>query len=251
MEHRLPSSSSSQVQSSVPPSIPPTLNDSKPQKKRRRPALACEQCRKRKIRCDRNVPCHHCIKSKIPDCSYAPTHIPASWAKKATGGGRQQVAPDVVPSFIRDQQESQPQPQPQPRDSTEDSVDSQPRDLSVSEFIVANAPLYQPVPAFTASRASSVPDNASGASRDVDWVISRVHYLEEKLAQVVNLSDDPPGFTSPTTHSTAAITATVSKTRYFGRSHWMNYASMVSASTRNVSFSKFPAANRARSSRYR
>ncbi|KAK0391274.1 hypothetical protein NLU13_0775 [Sarocladium strictum] len=51
------------------PETPPTA------KKRRRPALACTQCRRRKIRCDQNTPCNNCIKSGIPDCTIPPNHI--------------------------------------------------------------------------------------------------------------------------------------------------------------------------------
>lgn len=40
-------------------------------RKRRRPALACEQCRRRKVRCDREMPCGPCIKSHPSlDCAY-------------------------------------------------------------------------------------------------------------------------------------------------------------------------------------
>ncbi|RAH82259.1 hypothetical protein BO86DRAFT_361575 [Aspergillus japonicus CBS 114.51] len=44
--------------------------DSEP-RKRRRPAKSCEQCRQRKVRCDRNVPCGPCRRSRSSvDCSY-------------------------------------------------------------------------------------------------------------------------------------------------------------------------------------
>ncbi|OJK01510.1 hypothetical protein ASPACDRAFT_2061, partial [Aspergillus aculeatus ATCC 16872] len=40
-------------------------------RKRRRPAKSCEQCRQRKVRCDRNVPCGPCRRSRSSvDCSY-------------------------------------------------------------------------------------------------------------------------------------------------------------------------------------
>lgn len=40
-------------------------------RKRRRPALSCEQCRRRKVRCDREMPCGPCTKSHDPlDCEY-------------------------------------------------------------------------------------------------------------------------------------------------------------------------------------
>lgn len=37
--------------------------------RRRRPALSCLECRRRKIKCDRNDPCAHCVVSKI-SCTY-------------------------------------------------------------------------------------------------------------------------------------------------------------------------------------
>lgn len=40
-------------------------------RKRRRPALACEQCRRRKVRCDRGMPCGPCSKTNDASaCSY-------------------------------------------------------------------------------------------------------------------------------------------------------------------------------------
>ena len=39
--------------------------------RRRRPALSCIECRRRKVRCDRANPCRHCIAAKIA-CSYKP-----------------------------------------------------------------------------------------------------------------------------------------------------------------------------------
>lgn len=52
--------------------------DAGPPKKRRRPALACVQCRRRKIRCDQQKPCNNCTKSRITDCTFPETHQPGS-----------------------------------------------------------------------------------------------------------------------------------------------------------------------------
>ncbi|KAI1772968.1 hypothetical protein F4818DRAFT_129603 [Hypoxylon cercidicola] len=38
-------------------------------RKRRRPALSCLECRRRKIKCDRNQPCAHCVSSRS-QCSF-------------------------------------------------------------------------------------------------------------------------------------------------------------------------------------
>ena len=39
-------------------------------RRRRRPALSCQQCRRRKIKCDRTDPCNHCI-SASSSCTYS------------------------------------------------------------------------------------------------------------------------------------------------------------------------------------
>ncbi len=41
-----------------------------PPHRRRRPALACAQCRRRKIKCDQNKPCNQCQRSKNTICTY-------------------------------------------------------------------------------------------------------------------------------------------------------------------------------------
>ena len=38
-------------------------------RRRRRPALSCLECRRRKIKCDRNDPCAHCVSAKT-QCTY-------------------------------------------------------------------------------------------------------------------------------------------------------------------------------------
>ncbi|KAL2835316.1 hypothetical protein BJY01DRAFT_223884 [Aspergillus pseudoustus] len=41
---------------------------------RRRPPLACEQCRRRKIGCDRKSPCSNCVRSRRSSCTYVPVN---------------------------------------------------------------------------------------------------------------------------------------------------------------------------------
>ncbi|KAJ6780976.1 hypothetical protein PWT90_05401 [Aphanocladium album] len=53
-------------------------------KKRRRPPLSCEQCRRRKIKCDRAEPCNHCVRSRTESCTYVPTQNPKSRTRRAT-----------------------------------------------------------------------------------------------------------------------------------------------------------------------
>ncbi|KAM5386873.1 hypothetical protein ACJZ2D_000166 [Fusarium nematophilum] len=176
----------------------------KPEKKRRRPALSCEQCRRRKIRCDRGLPCVNCVKSKISPCTYAPTHIPASRAKKAAashgldGGG----GADHVPA------RSAPVIEPM-RQSPADKL----------------PPTRRP----SSSVPSSTVGSNSGAST-IDALTARVRELEEKLAQSHITHPAEGRLIEPESEEEAApMKGTVSKTRFFGQSHWMNGADMFPA----------------------
>ncbi|EEU48730.1 uncharacterized protein NECHADRAFT_90271 [Fusarium vanettenii 77-13-4] len=47
------------------------LNFPRPKRRRRRPAKSCEQCRRRKIRCDLGQPCNGCVRARVSmECSY-------------------------------------------------------------------------------------------------------------------------------------------------------------------------------------
>lgn len=46
--------------------------------RRRRPALSCTICRRRKLKCDRSLPCGQCVKSKTTDqCVYSGPQVAA------------------------------------------------------------------------------------------------------------------------------------------------------------------------------
>jgi hypothetical protein len=47
-------------------------------RKRRRPALSCAECRRRKVKCDRNNPCGPCTSYKSPTCTFISTHASKS-----------------------------------------------------------------------------------------------------------------------------------------------------------------------------
>lgn len=51
--------------------------DSMEARKRRRPALACAECRRQKVKCDRKVPCSHCTRYKSATCTYVPNPAPS------------------------------------------------------------------------------------------------------------------------------------------------------------------------------
>ncbi|KAM3515918.1 hypothetical protein MY11210_000458 [Beauveria gryllotalpidicola] len=87
------------VQQTEPPPPPPPASTAATTtttttKKRRRPPLSCEQCRRRKIKCDRSLPCNHCSKSGgAVSCTYAPAHTPKSRSKKPARAAAAAAAP--------------------------------------------------------------------------------------------------------------------------------------------------------------
>ncbi|KAL7419209.1 hypothetical protein Q5752_006046 [Cryptotrichosporon argae] len=48
------------------PAPAPATADGEPRRKKRRQALACAECSKRKQRCNREVPCNHCVSRNVP-----------------------------------------------------------------------------------------------------------------------------------------------------------------------------------------
>jgi len=55
------------------PELPTTMADKIPKPRRQRAILSCNDCRRRKLRCDRLDPCNRCIKGGIADsCAYGP-----------------------------------------------------------------------------------------------------------------------------------------------------------------------------------
>ncbi|ETS06666.1 C6 zinc finger protein [Trichoderma reesei RUT C-30] len=141
-----------------PPSHPPNM----PEKKRRRPPLSCEQCRRRKVRCDRTQPCNKCVESNAPSCTISHSDLP-------------------------------------PRTS----IDS----TSASSKLVSSNP---------GSLSSS-------SSPNVDWLVARVQQLEEKLAKALRINDAPDGQKrlQSTPETAEPAEGFVSKSRYFGHSHWL------------------------------
>ncbi|KAK5996985.1 Transcription factor lepE-like protein [Cladobotryum mycophilum] len=194
------------------------------EKKRRRPPLACEQCRKRKIRCDRNVPCGHCIRANIPSCTYAPVHIPAWRAKKV-------VDPLVAANWAATSPNS-PTVDEKASSSAGTGIGMgmgrsiRPAGTELQHTSEADsAPVLPAATTSPPSRLSSNPASSSGAS-NVDWLVARVQELEEKLARVVLINDCQDGIANKgrveSQEMIAPTQGLVAKSRYFGQSHWMH-----------------------------
>ncbi|KAK6211196.1 fungal specific transcription factor [Colletotrichum tabaci] len=229
-------------------------------KKRRRPALACEQCRRRKVRCDRNLPCSTCVRSKHALCTYA-SHTKSAPRKSPEHGAEGPVdsmalalgcpAP-ILPAF-------QPLPSPPRRSGASSAAARTQADhrsrIRLDETPEEN-PLFVPTPSsgehsgpadfgtwqpvngpwapvtVTASiRAdtASTPGSCPGSSSTVNSLMERVKQLEQQLSDLTVRNKGGGDVAAPECVSVPReglkySRGCVSKTRYFGQSHWMNAA---------------------------
>ncbi|OJJ45872.1 hypothetical protein ASPZODRAFT_133744 [Penicilliopsis zonata CBS 506.65] len=63
-------------------------------RRRPRPPLSCAECRRRKLRCDRELPCDQCTKGlRVDRCFYQDPHRPPK--RSATDAGLDQLAPEL------------------------------------------------------------------------------------------------------------------------------------------------------------
>ncbi|KAM3066363.1 hypothetical protein ACMFMG_003128 [Clarireedia jacksonii] len=171
-------------------------------RKRRRPALSCVQCRRRKIKCDRNMPCGQCTSSKTSACLYASDPPPTS--KKPRSDGQFPATPSSIG------QES-----PVNTSSVAHAVDN--NDATARPIWGERQPLVEEATPIRGQPAtySQYPDRSDQPT--VQALLERVHKLERMLSQ----SDHVNPSLLPLV-KTPGLRGAISKTRYFGLSHWVN-----------------------------
>ncbi|KAI1276897.1 hypothetical protein F5Y07DRAFT_124374 [Xylaria sp. FL0933] len=179
----------------------------KTDQRRRRPALACVSCRKSKIRCDRQHPCGACTRSRHKSCVFEPLRRPSpriSGAASATAdppGTAEATRPGVVHPVT-------------PASSTPTAHYDQDHVSPLRE---------------AGSTTPALP------LLDANAVVTRLFQLERRL-EASTAAREPPekndqrnsrfegqvidSYLATDIHTMSR--GVVSKTRYFGQSHWMN-----------------------------
>ena len=82
---------------------PNSHDEPAPKRRRRRPALSCEQCRRRKMKCDRGDPCIQCVQARNRECTYS-NSSPASTATITSLDTQPHIA--TAARFFADEQSS-------------------------------------------------------------------------------------------------------------------------------------------------
>ncbi|KAF2811945.1 uncharacterized protein BDZ99DRAFT_384297 [Mytilinidion resinicola] len=184
---------------------------SEPERRRRRPAVSCSVCRKRKIRCNREFPCSNCVRSKNDTCVYddnPPLRRRLSHgATNFTTLGGPQGAMNVC------------------------------RELP---HINANHDASE-----TNSTSASTPASQLSAS-DIESMKREIRRLEDEVSQLMQSAAHSPALTSDIETMASSISGTFNiqhekrlfgqahvsqrsvmhKSRLFGQSHWINSAAL-------------------------
>lgn len=155
-------------------------------KRRKRLSLVCENCKRKKIRCDKGQPCTQCIKAKITDsCSYSTTLAP--------NGDAHGLAP--VPAYVVsakrpitfDTKSEQPTPtQPQP---------SQPTQPQKSPPIPSFRPPPVPAPAANPTGYPRPDENVTISKRELELLKTRLLQIEGTI-QASPPAPSPPKYPS-------------------------------------------------------
>lgn len=189
-----------------------------PPRKRRRPALSCVQCRRRKIKCDRNTPCNNCMQSKkAATCCYNPVEA---------------LSPTTVSSRERTTNAPTAQSASSSRGTSDHTIDS--LDPRETDFSRTNFPSSRivPFPENTQhGRDSKEPESTVLASYSdtagVQELRNRVHELEQRLSNSSGEQLPDSGVAHPAPQTVMGAHGNMSKTRFFGEGHWMNSCKQV------------------------
>ncbi|KAL4939171.1 hypothetical protein BDV06DRAFT_214495 [Aspergillus oleicola] len=192
-----------------------------PERRRRRPAVSCALCRRRKIKCNRESPCNNCLKSKTDQCVYENDVLPRP--QQHLGFSRTAALDLAKVAQFR--------------------VQMLPSDTALSQV-----PSYASRSVPSSSRDS--PSSSHVSPSEVDSMRSTIRRLEEQLAKATNTSPPAPQPTATSSNietTTSQIAGTfhvnhesrvidsyralsrnivIHKSRVFGASHWAQAAAM-------------------------
>lgn len=198
-----------------------TSATSAPQRKRRRPPLACERCRQQKIKCDRELPCNQCVQAQKAPCTYTLDNRLLA-RRKMTEISNSETRGIRIDSLASITPPSPPTARPATPSST--SRVSDPFEL----WNHVPTALF-PRPSGWAAESSGSPHPSQPAQdQDAGQVVSnlraitdRLQVIEKRLFETSTIHAGPSD-SSPNSLGKLSTTGIYSKTRLFGQSNWRN-----------------------------
>lgn len=185
-----------------------------PFRKRRRPALACEECRHRKIKCDRSTPCGPCSRSRSKTCTYQNLQDDFTTAAPIV----RRIPPPAQPNSMgRNRQQSYEQ-------------------IASS----TSYPLAPSAPAPTSSTSEQSQNVSPATTEHVQALLNRVQTLEKKLLDASRNGSNGEPSDAPRTQSLLPPSSpkackahkckkksNYEKMKFRGHNHWMKYIKQV------------------------
>ncbi|GKZ21258.1 hypothetical protein AbraIFM66951_011651 [Aspergillus brasiliensis] len=200
------------------------MADTEP-RKRRRPAKSCEQCRQRKVRCDRNVPCGPCTRARSSlGCSYrrdsrSPTPADHRTSRLISHEPQRNAPSYPLPSGMPDGPTGSLDETPhiRPHCSSKDCISSQ-LGSTIRDLQLRLQRLEDRLTATEITRPSAPDSDIQQALREL---CDKVQSLEQRLLSCTNPSPAPNGdmsiaATPPRLHTGAK------KMKLFGPTHYMH-----------------------------
>lgn len=214
------------------------MENAPPEKRRRRPPLACIACRRRKVRCDRKLPCQNCVRSRrTASCSYVsderiePREGTEGFEDGINGRHPQRDALSSVPFSTTTAS---------PSNSSAEQLAERVKQLEqqLGQFVNAqngSAAAQPDVPKAYSNKANFDPPTASKflgpehwriqGSGTTDTGLPRARYSRE----VQGPGREREGPNSEEEHCMGGnVNAILSKSRYLGNSHWIHGVTLVS-----------------------
>lgn len=202
-------------------------------RRRRRPALSCQECRRRKIRCDHSSPCANCIRHKTK-CSYSPFtyHEPGASASVRSGesSGTRSPRPTSATSTASPPPATLRLAPPTPLSGVQSlgqTVDTTPVAQNGS-FLIPVASTSQDVELPSPDQSGQRPNQSEPNFNDI--LLKRIAKLEASLvAAQKGANNSPPihaqhTLSAPNTErrqQTQEWQAVLNKPRDWGRSRWV------------------------------
>ncbi|KAI1824065.1 hypothetical protein F4861DRAFT_280278 [Xylaria intraflava] len=180
--------------------------------RRRRPTLACLSCRQAKIRCDRQYPCGACARSRNKTCVYGTSPRSSELRGSGISSSVADTSRDIGARCRNDLAPVTPA-------STASTSHAHPHD---HDHVRAHkkGPANSSVPILD---ANGVVNRLFLLERHLDESASTRSQLEKSDQRTASGDEESPSIESyPTDDTHATNQGVVSKTRYFGQSHWMN-----------------------------
>lgn len=204
------------------------------EKRRRRPPLACIACRRRKVRCDRKLPCQNCVRARrATSCAYVPDERVEPRDDGAQGFADQLPVPVPV-----DVHRSEPQHDGavsgsylSPAASHNSSANATPEQLA-ERVRQLEQQLNQVLDARHGKKTA--PPEPSSAVNTPSRFLGPDHWQVGSLGTLGNgvqaqkQSSRSNQNTEEDVSSAVNATAILAKSRYLGNSHWIHGVTLVS-----------------------